>query len=182
MHTKAIMSINILLMAFIAWSHFEIEKSQLTGFTVSGISVGTEVGDVAPYFRVKLTDGTDITSEEISGKPLIIYFFAAWCPTCREEFETLKAVYPKYSNGVRLIAIDMDGDINHASRYKESMGYGWEFGTSQEMIIDYEALRASTTYIISKDGIILYKKSGALDKDTWEKALERLSNPSGNAF
>ncbi|MBI5355377.1 MAG: TlpA family protein disulfide reductase [Candidatus Aenigmarchaeota archaeon] len=181
MRIKAIMALNVLLLAFILWSHFEIDRLQPTGFAVSGISVGTEVGDIAPYFKAKLVDGTDITSEEIAGKPVIIYFFASWCPTCREEFETLKAVYPKYSSAVRLIAIDMDGDESDAAKYRDSMGYDWDFAVSKEMIIDYEALRASTTYIISKDGIILYKKSGALDKDNWEKALERLSN-SLNTF
>lgn len=175
MRIKAIMALNIFLLAFIVWSHLEIEKAQLTGFMVSGMSVGTEVGDIAPHFKAKLTDGTDITSEEFSGKPVVVYFFASWCPTCREEFETLKTVYPKYSKSVRFLAIDMDGDINDAAKYRDSTGYGWEFGVSREMIIDYGALRASTTYIISKDGIILYKKSGALDKGNWEKALERLS-------
>ena len=178
MRTKAIMTVNVLLLAFILWSHFEIQRLQPTGFAVSGLSVGTGVGDIAPYFKATLVDGTDITSEKIAGKPVIIYFFASWCPTCREEFETLKAVYPKYSAEVRFLAIDMDGDSGDAAKYRDSMGYDWDFAVSKEMIIDYEALRASTTYIISKDGIILYKKSGSLDKENWEKALERLSNSS----
>ncbi len=177
MRTSAIMALNMFLLAFIIWSHFEIQTFQATGFLVSELKVGTSVGDLAPSFTVKTLDGVVITSEDLEGKPYVLYFFTTWCPSCHEELGILREVYPKYKDKVALISIDMDSSSKgEIERFIKSNDYPGIFGSAEPSVItSFEAIRASTTYVITKEGQIAYKKSGVLDKDNWEKAFSRLA-------
>jgi hypothetical protein len=42
--------------------------------------VGTKVGDMAPEFAFRLTDGTDVSSMQLlaSGRPVFMFYFATW--------------------------------------------------------------------------------------------------------
>jgi len=44
-----------------------------------------KVGDMAPNFQVKLTDGSSFKLSEQRGKVVMLQFTASWCGVCREE-------------------------------------------------------------------------------------------------
>ena len=44
-----------------------------------------KVGDMAPDFQVKLTDGSSFKLSEQRGKVVMLQFTASWCSDCREE-------------------------------------------------------------------------------------------------
>ena len=44
-----------------------------------------KVGEMAPDFTVKLTDGKSITLSELRGKVVMLQFTASWCGVCRKE-------------------------------------------------------------------------------------------------
>lgn len=44
------------------------------------------VGIKAPDFTLVKTDGTEVTLKELLGKPLVLNFWATWCPYCVAEF------------------------------------------------------------------------------------------------
>lgn len=43
------------------------------------------VGDKAPDFSVRLSDGSQVTLSQQQGKVVWILFWASWCPSCRKE-------------------------------------------------------------------------------------------------
>ena len=42
--------------------------------------MGTDVGNLAPEFTLRLADGTEITATELrmEGRPVLLYFFTDW--------------------------------------------------------------------------------------------------------
>jgi thiol-disulfide isomerase/thioredoxin len=44
-----------------------------------------KVGDIAPDFTLKLTDGSDFTLSKNRGKVVMLQFTASWCGVCRKE-------------------------------------------------------------------------------------------------
>jgi thiol-disulfide isomerase/thioredoxin len=59
-----------------------------------------------PKIEVKLLDGSSYSIKE--GKPLVIHFWATWCPTCKLEVSNIQAVSEHYD--VLTIAVN-SGDI-----------------------------------------------------------------------
>jgi len=57
---------------------------------------GTLVGDKVPDFTVESLDGKTFNILEYRGKkPVYLIFWATWCPICKKELPTFKAMYKK---------------------------------------------------------------------------------------
>ena len=186
--------IPILLIASVLFiSGCTSQSSQTTGYTAdnlpSGIPAtgeeqltppGNDVGNKAPDFTVTATDGRTIRLSELTAekKPVALYFTATWCPFCAQEYETLKKVYPQYQDKVELLSVSLDLTENRdiLERYRVSRGQPGTFAPgNQKILIDYDVVSTTTKYAISRDGVILYRGSGALSASNWKIIFEALA-------
>ena len=63
----------------------------------------------APNFQLKTKDGVVVELEKLSGKVVVLNFWATWCPPCRAEMPGFISVYKKLkSKGVEVIGISLD--------------------------------------------------------------------------
>jgi thiol-disulfide isomerase/thioredoxin len=68
--------------------------------------LGIEVGAQAPVVTVQSLDGKQIDLGRYIGKtPVLIEFWATWCPNCRELMPTLLAAEKKFGKRVKFIAL-----------------------------------------------------------------------------
>ena len=68
--------------------------------------LGIEVGAQAPAVMVQSLDGTQIDLGQYIGKtPMLIEFWATWCPNCRELMPTLLDAEKKFGKRVKFVAI-----------------------------------------------------------------------------
>jgi thiol-disulfide isomerase/thioredoxin len=68
--------------------------------------LGIEVGSRAPAVAVQSLDGKTVDLGNYIGKtPLLIEFWATWCPNCRELMPTLLDVEKKYGQRVKFVAL-----------------------------------------------------------------------------
>lgn len=50
-----------------------------------------------------------LSADKSQNRPLVVYFWASWCPVCRKEIPEFQAVYKKYSaRGVDFLFVAMD--------------------------------------------------------------------------
>ncbi|MFN6961131.1 MAG: TlpA disulfide reductase family protein, partial [Rhodocyclaceae bacterium] len=69
--------------------------------------------DAAALFAAQLGDAQDkpATLAAFRGKPLIVNFWARWCPPCRDELPEVKAIADKYrARGLTVIGIALEDD------------------------------------------------------------------------
>lgn len=59
-----------------------------------------------PHIEAKLLDGTIFKMQE--GKPLLLYFWAEWCPTCKMQSSNIEYISQKYN--VLTIAVNSGSD------------------------------------------------------------------------
>jgi thiol-disulfide isomerase/thioredoxin len=68
--------------------------------------LGIEVGAQAPSVTVQSLDGKQVDLARYIGKtPMLIEFWATWCPNCRELMPTLLDAEKKYGKRVKFVAI-----------------------------------------------------------------------------
>ena len=72
-----------------------------------------------PQLEEKLLDGTLFANKMIEGKPVIIHFWATWCPTCKLEAANIQSVSEKHS--VLTIAVQ-SGDDSEIKAYMKEKG------------------------------------------------------------
>ena len=141
--------------------------------------VGNNVGDKAPDFTVSTTDGEIISLSDYSkqGKPVVVEFMATWCPFCSQDLSAVKEVYPQYSEESEFIAISLDQreSASVLQNYKTQNGYPVTFAPGSPQILrDYAVTFTTTKYAIDKDGIIIFKSTGAQNSESWKTLFNAL--------
>ena len=68
-----------------------------------------KIGTTAPDFTV--SDGQKtVQLSQLRGKPVLLNFWATWCPPCVEEVPSLVALQQEMGNKVVVLAVSMDVD------------------------------------------------------------------------
>lgn len=143
-------------------------------------TVPSAVGDPAPDFIATAVDlqsglsGKNVTLSDLkaSGNPTIIYFWATWCPFCRDELTKLKSIYPNYQSKVNFLVEDVDVEENSSMIANEvnSQGYyGIYLLPNVPMLENYKVYETATKYVIGRNGTILYSGAGEISSEKWEE-------------
>lgn len=126
-----------------------------------------DVGDAAPPFELETLDGRKVNYNEIKGKkPMLLVFWATWCPACKEEIPRLKSVYSDFkSKGLSFLAINVgiNDSVKKAEKYVEKHGIdypvAYDEGSSVTRI--YRVHGTPTVMVLDKNGIVRYRSSSA---------------------
>lgn len=167
------------------------EEQDATGqaSAASGDS-GAEGGDgaseteeiMAPDFTVYDADGAAVKFSDLLaiGKPIVLNFWASWCPPCKSEMPHFNEVYLEKGEEVTFLMVDMtDGQRETKERAQEYVaGEDFSFPILFDMDSDaasvYGISSIPTTVFIHADGTILGGIEGGMDKATLESAVARL--------
>ena len=112
-------------------------------------------------------DGKVVDLATMKGRLLIVHFWATWCPPCVEEIPALSKFWDRYKNrpDLALYAISVDKDWktiddfskkspNRLPVYRDpGESTAHRFGSTQY----------PETYIINKNGRVLFRVQGAVD-------------------
>ncbi|MDO4399625.1 MAG: TlpA disulfide reductase family protein [Coriobacteriia bacterium] len=135
---------------------------------------------LADYDSIVYTpDGDTITLTNIaSGKPLVMNFWATWCPYCIDEMDDFQALYDEYGDRVAFAFVDAtDGN---RETVEDALGWMADNGhdlpvyldVRREAVADYGVTAFPTTVVVSKTGAILVIQPGRIDPDMMRSAIE----------
>lgn len=145
----------------------------------STVARAAEVGDTIRLPDVTLVDGRTVPASQWAGKPVVIEFWASWCPFCALQNPRLQALYDK-TRGTRLqlLTISIDKHPQEAVAYLKQRGYTFPAA------MDSDALRRAfgarkglpELYVLDGRGRVVQKEVGEmLDDDV--AALARYGKP-----
>ncbi len=88
------------------WVLMLLGLSLSCGSEASSHAVGSKVPDFA---LPVLSNGTRVSFAETNkGNPVLLIFWASWCPTCVEEIPSVNEIQKKYSSrGLKILAVDV---------------------------------------------------------------------------
>ncbi len=101
----------------------------LTTFIFAQEKTKTEELPMMSQWQLYNEAGQLVKSSDFQGKPLVIHFWATWCPYCKKLQPGLDTLYRKYqADGLQMIAISIREDEG-ATPQKELDGRGMSFKT-----------------------------------------------------
>jgi len=85
-----------------------------------------KVGQPAPDFTLSTVDGKQVSLSQFKGKPVIINFWATWCPPCRLEMPALEEISRQAADqGFVLLAVDQEEDAATVSSFLTQNHYDY---------------------------------------------------------
>ena len=122
------------------------------------------IGSAAPDFTVP--DGTrNVSLSQFHGKPVVLNFWATWCPPCIQEMPSLVQLQKIMGNKVTILAVSEDADNKAYQQFVRDHNVDLLTVRDPKQTANalYGTFKFPETYIIDKDGIIRRKFIGATD-------------------
>jgi peroxiredoxin len=111
----------------------------------------------APDFEVTTLSGEIVSLESLTGKFVVLDFWATWCPPCRESVGDLKSLTRKYpKDSVVLLSVSADLGAQEWREFIAQRKMDWpQYWDQDHKISQLFGVRAYPTYIvIDGDGVI----------------------------
>ncbi len=127
------------------------------------------VGKEAPEFTVKDLSGKNVSLSSFKGKPILLNFWATWCPYCRKERPYLNSLYHEYKDrGLVIITVSTDKSAKMVRRYvkKVPMDMVVLHDTNNKAAETYNIGSLPISFLIDRNWIIKHKSMGLRD---WTK-------------
>ena len=167
------------LIGLMAWGL--MNKSPVT--SRSGI---TRVQQPAPDFTLALFDGSELSLSELRGWPVVVNFWASWCPPCREESHELERTWrANRANDVWFVGLDIQDVKKDALAYLKEFGITYPNGRDVDgkITVDYGVIGLPTTFFVNRKGIVERRWVGAIDEKrlvAWIDDLTAGTPPKGD--
>lgn len=83
-----------------------------------------QVGRPAPDFTLPGLDGNPVSLSDFNGRPVIVTFWASWCPYCKDDLAALQATYERHREaGLTLLAVNILEPAELVKSHAEASGY-----------------------------------------------------------
>jgi thiol-disulfide isomerase/thioredoxin len=137
-------------------------------------------GTAAPPFSLpRLGGGTPVTLTSFRGSPVIVNFFASWCPDCRSELAAIGSVAAQNNGRVAVVGVDSnDGNGAAAARLLTAAHAAYPVGvdTSAKVASKYLLTALPVTYFVNAKGRIVGSALGPQSVASLRRWFARLTN------
>ncbi|MEA3419174.1 MAG: protein disulfide oxidoreductase [Campylobacterota bacterium] len=115
--------------------------------------------DRLPAISVQTIEGKNIDLNSYRGKPLLIHFWATWCPVCKMETANIERVSEKYQ--VITIAVN-SGDNEKIKAFLREQGAGFQVINDDEgnFAGQFSVEVFPTTFIYDSSGKLFFSEVG----------------------
>lgn len=114
-------------------------------------------GFLAPDFTLKDLSGTQVQLLDFKGYPLVVNFWATWCPPCQAEMPTFQKIYSEYKpQGLALLAVNTQEERSRAINFTKSHSLTFPIllDTDGSVADRYRIDSLPVTFFINKAGFI----------------------------
>jgi thiol-disulfide isomerase/thioredoxin len=124
------------------------------------------IGQPAPDFTMVLEDGRGVPLRALQGKPVLINFWATWCPPCRAEMPDLVALHNENPD-LQLVSVNVGETQDVVERFSEAFDMTMPVVVDEEGVVSdmYAVRNMPTTVFIDREGQVVYLYKGILTPD-----------------
>lgn len=88
-----------------------------------------------PGFTLTGLDGKPVASAALAGRPVIVEFWATWCPPCRGTLAWLGSVRQRWGDRVAIVAIAVESDEAEVRRLTAALAHPVPFAMGQPHVV-----------------------------------------------
>ena len=133
----------------------------------------------APLFTLTDLDGNTIPLGDLTGKVVVLDFFATWCQPCLQEIPHLAQINENYdSSHVVVLSVGSSGDSESGLRqFRDDHQMNWAVARDTDGALDkYKVKYIPTLVIVDQEGYIYYKNEGVTGASTLSSKIDALLN------
>ncbi len=122
------------------------------------------IGTKAPDFTLRDISGTAINLSSFEGKPILLNFWATWCPYCRKERAHLNALYSEYKDReLIIISVSIDRSVSAVKKYLKKVPSDFIILSDSDSRVasKYSVVGLPSSFLIDRSGIVQYKFTGS---------------------
>lgn len=154
--------LSVLLNLLLAWKVKSLESSLLYLKSEGVLSVGTLV----PPIEAKDIDNRPATIAYLGdGPPMVLYIFTPECKWCARNMENIKSLTKQVGSNHRFIGLSLSPDKLRDYVADNNLGFPVYSGLSPAFSTTYKVGGTPETLVISPEGRVLKKWTGAYTKD-----------------
>ncbi len=145
-------------------------------------------GERVPDFALVDLNGDAVRFSDLTGRAVVLNFWATWCPPCRREMPLLDAFQKEYSaRGLTVVGVDVGEDMELVRRFIESIDVEYPiwvdppgappgFDRSQSIHRRFGGVGLPTTIFIDREGVVQKRHLGELNRAILQSQAEDLLN------
>lgn len=159
----AVIAVLVILIAGFLWLTRDTEEAQ------------GAAADAAPDVTLEFFDGSSQQLSELQGKPVVLNFWASWCPACISEMPDFGNVHRRLGDQVEFIGVNtQEVDMEAARALVEQTNVDYRLAHDRDGAIynQFGGIAMPTTVFISAEGTVELVHSGTIFEDDLVETIE----------
>lgn len=139
--------------------------------STAGRPAKAAVGYPAPDFTLNDLQGRSVMLSDLRDRPVLLNFWATWCPPCQAEMPELKRLKAEHPEVV-ILGVVQSEPPEHVAAYMKAGGYDWPVVIDDGSVSNtYEAFSLPTSFFIASNGLIRASYRGPMSIGLMEEML-----------
>ena len=149
----------------------------ISGSGQEAIANPDSVGTAAPETNFQYFDGSAGSLDDFAGKPVVLNFWASWCPACVAEMPDFQAVHQQLGDDVVFLGLDMQ-DVSREAALGLIASTGVDYVLADdpdgEIFRTFGGFSMPTTVFINEAGEIVGRHNGTIFADDLTATINEL--------
>ncbi|MDR0382326.1 MAG: TlpA family protein disulfide reductase [Oscillospiraceae bacterium] len=155
------------------------EEAALREEGETAAETGTQTRTPAPDFTVFDAEGGGVSLSALQGKPVVVNFWASWCPPCVSEMADFNRVYEETGDDIHFMMVDLVGGREtreSGEAYVTEQGFTFPvyYDLEQDAALTYGITAIPTSLFLDAQGNVVTGTQGAIDEETLRAVVEFL--------
>ncbi len=118
---------------------------------------------------------TTVSLSQFAGRPVVVNFWASWCPPCRQELPALAAMARRYGGRVAFVGVDTNDQRSSALSFMRAAGvtYPVAFDANGTVAVREGLFGLPDTLFVSPSGVVVGRQLGPMSESRIEALVKR---------